>query len=508
MDLLKNKQFSVVVHHTPDDAHALHTYLAAAHAMAQAGRNLLILTPEIARAEWLTARLQATLPRPVIGLHSRLTPSGRARQWLALQAAEAPQIVVGSRSALFAPVAAQGLIIVDEEADPLYKQEERPRLHARDVAILRAQQARIPILLAGRFISVESYWHGQTGKYDWLDGTMAPAPGNTTRLIDLRSEPLLEGLLTKPLIEAIDERLAHREQTLLFVNRRGYASGLICRECGELLRCPTCQSALSVYSASNGREALLRCRYCALRMTAPTLCPGCRGTRLGPLGTGTQRVEEALRRQWPQARLARIDRDAPAGQEAQAELLIGTQLCLHRPPPPRLSLVAVLDAELDLSRPDFRAEERAMQLLVRLQGLLRPGPGSTTLLLQSRQPGRPPLQALAAGSPALFYKAELRQRQELGYPPFSRLAVVRVEGPVERLAKQARRVTAASTATRVELWGPVPLADGRGRQPRWELLLKAPTAPALQRAVGSIRTLPLASQLERQGRLQIEIDPV
>lgn len=502
---LNNQRFVVFLYQSPQAGGCQQGYLAAAAAVLQAGQSLLLLAPEIARAEQLAASLQARFRRPVILLHSGLSPRHRARQWLALCAAGAPQIVVGGRSALFAPVPSLGLIIVDEEADPLYKQEERPRLHARDVAILRAQQARIPILLGGRFISVESYWHGQMGKYRWSDEQITFSRDVVTRLINLRSEPLLDGLLTKPLIEAIHAQLARREQTLLLVNRRGYAPGLICRDCGELMRCPTCRSALSFYKL----EAVLRCRYCGLCMTAPTCCPACRGYRLGPLGTGTQRVEEALRRQWPQARLARIDRDMPARPDAEAELLIGTQLCLHRLPPPRLSLAAVLDAELDLSRPDFRAEERAMQLLIRLQGLLDSAPGSATLLIQSHQPERPALQALATGSPASFYETELRQRQQLGYPPFSRLAVVQVSGgQIEQLAKQVHHVTAAPTARRVEVWGPVPVAGPRRLgQSCQELLLKAATPSALHQAVAAIKALPLAARLERQGALQIEIDP-
>ena len=486
-------------------------YLAAARRILQAGRSVLLLAPEVARAAQLAAMLQEGLGRSVLHLHADPAPRKRARQWLALRDAAGPCIVVGSRSALFAPVPSLGLIIVDEEADALYKQEERPRLHARDVAILRAQQERIPILLGGRFISVESYAHGQSGKYRWItpDEPVRFNRDTAVRLIDVRSEWVGDGLLTKPLIELINDRLERGEQTLLFVNRRGYASGLICRDCGGVVRCPTCRTALGYRKT----ETTLQCRYCHFRMAAPTVCPGCQGQRLGPFGTGTQRVEEALRRQWPARRLLRIDRDAPqasdghtSSEEETAELLIGTQLCLHRPPPPRLSLIAVLDAELDLSRPDFRAEERALQLLIRLQGLLRPALANATLLLQSRQPERPALQALAANAPAKFYDDELAQRKTLGYPPFTRLATVHGRGQSERPAQQIRAAVQAAQA-QGEVWGPIPVSKPRRGKPEWELLLKAPTPSALRRIVAAVKALPPALRLERQGALQIEIDP-
>ncbi|MEW6324151.1 MAG: primosomal protein N' [Nitrospirota bacterium] len=507
---IKHNDFRVFIYHSPDDR--LDHYILAASGALQADRSVLLLAPEISRAAHLADALRNRIGGPVFHLGDDPALQKRARQWLALREAAGPLIVVGSRSALFAPVPSLGLIIVDEEADPLYKQEERPRLHARDVAILRAQRASIPILLCGRFISVETYWNGQAGKYTWIAGAPANFSGAaSTRLIDLRFEPLTDGLLTKPLIDLIDDRLARGEQTLLFVNRRGYAPGLICRDCGNVLRCATCRTAL----AYRKTESNLQCRYCHFRMAAPTVCPGCLGHRLGPFGTGTQRAEEALHRRWPNRRMLRIDRDAPmapstsgASELDGAELLIGTQLCLHRPAPPRLSLIAVLDAELDLSRPDFRAEERAVQLLTRLRGLLNPAGRNAILLLQSRQPDRPALQALAANGPARFYDAELAQRRALGYPPLTRLATVRLRGQAERLVKQLHALVTEFTSLRLEVWGPIPAPAPHRGAPEWEWLLKAPTASAIQRAVGALQARPPAARLAQHGALQIEIDPL
>ncbi len=518
-------------------------YPAAASALIAAGRSLLILTPEIERSEQIAARLEALAVGPVIRLHSELSPSTRAGLWLANREAAGPLVVVGSRSALFAPLPNLGLIIVDGEADPLHKQEERPRLHARDIAIVRAKQAKIPVLLSGRVLSVETYWNCATGRYrsmadmDPTNPTTEPARQTEqerrvvgslpAQLVDLRTEPLIAGLLTKPLIEALTDRLNRHEQSLLFVNRRGYAPSLICRDCGELIRCQTCRTGLTYHKV----DMELRCRYCGLRMSPPTLCPSCRGHRIGPLGTGTQRVEEAVRRLFPQARVIRIDRDAPSQQPGSegattetvppshesADLIIGTQLCLHRPSPPRLSLVGVLDAEMDLSRPDFRAEERMIQLLFRLQGLLQPLLPSAQLFIQTRQPERPALQALQTGLLQGFYTAEIEQRKLLGYPPFSRLAALylggrqeaQLKGHAEQLAKEGRRLLSTPGDTAIELWGPIPaLPQRRGGAARWVLLLKAANPSILHQGLRRLGQLPLFTQLQQHGTLQIEIDPI
>ncbi|MBI3620669.1 MAG: primosomal protein N' [Nitrospirae bacterium] len=527
-------------------------YQAAAAASLRTGRSLLLLAPEISRVEALAGWLQELATCPVVPLHSGLTPSVLARHWLALRTAAPPVIVVGTRLALFAPLPSLGLIIIDEEADPLYKQEERPRLHARDLAIRRGRQAAIPVVLSARVPSVDSAAQCQTGQYHRLalqDGSnVDPLVPNVDPLVmngppltgtgrvavvDLRTEPLGDGLLSKPLIETITERMARGEQSLLFVNRRGYAHSLICRDCGELVRCAVCRIGLAYYESTASDAAHLRCRGCGARQPPPTICPHCRGHQLGPLGTGTQRVERAVRQRWPDARILRVDRDAPIrlsrhdphhhdndmpDAAAWADLHIGTQRCLHAPSPPRLSLVAVLDAELDLSHPDFRAEERQLQLLVRLRDLLQPALDSSTLLVQSRQPDRPVLQALTTGRLEPFYAGEIAQRRSLGYPPFRRLAALRVGGrhaaqaTIDQLTAAIRVELTALQGEQVELWGPIPATPAsttrRTGAATWEWLLKAETAAGLRRSLQAVTRLPQAAGLLDAHAMEIEVDPL
>jgi len=525
-------------------------YLAATTAAVHSGHSVLVLSPEISRVEALAGWLQSRVACPVITLHSELTPTNLAQRWLWLRTIPAPVIVIGTRRALFAPLPFPGLIIVDEEADPLYKQEERPRLHARDLALRRAEQAEIPVLLSARVPSVESYWRCREGRYHWLTtvgvttaGALPPtaaAPpdlqGATTsteiappiepgevKVIDLRTAPLADGLLSAPLIEALAERMTRGEQSLLFVNRRGYAHSLICRDCGELVRCAACQIGLTYYESTTAGATHLRCRRCGAQRPPPTLCPRCNGHRLGPLGTGTQRVQAALRHRWPEARVLRMDRDVinrSDGEEIldpveEADLIVGTQRCLHASAPPRLSLVAVLDAELDLSHPDFRAEERQLQLLFRLQGLMRSVSGSSLTLVQSRQPDRPTLQAFKTGRLELLYLEEIAQRRNLGYPPFRRLAALRLSGRqagnravIERLTDAIRACLADPQRETVELWGPIPATlPRRVGASAWELLLKAETAAALHRSLQVVSRLPLAARLLASHALEIEVDP-
>jgi primosomal protein N' (replication factor Y) len=545
-----------------------HLYLAVTTAATHGGRSVLMLSPEISRVEALAEWLQKRVACPVVTLHSELTPTTLAQRWLWLQTIPAPVIVIGTRRALFAPLPLPGLVIVDEEADPLYKQEERPRLHTRDLALRRAEQAEIPVLLSARAPTVESYWRCREGRYHWLTRLGLTSVGLTpstavappdlppphlqrittpateiappidpglVEVIDLGTAPLADGLLSAPLIDALAERMRRGEQSLLFVNRRGYAHSLICRDCGELVRCSGCRVGLTYYTSTTAGATHLRCRRCGAQRPPPTLCPHCSGHRLGPLGTGTQRVQAALRHRWPEARILRVDRDmimqsggrsggrtngqldgeeGPDAVEA-ADLIVGTQRCLHAPVPPRLSLVAVLDAELDLSHPDFRAEERQLQLLFRLQGLMRLTSGSSLALVQSRQPTRPTLQAFKTGRLELLYLEEIAQRRNLGYPPFRRLAALRLSGRqagnravIERLTDTIRaRLTGPQHET-VELWGPIPVTlPRRGGAAAWELLLKAETAAALHRSLQVVTRMPLADRLLASVALEIEVDP-
>jgi primosomal protein N' (replication factor Y) len=536
-DSIINCKHSVFLSMTDEHDHinGQQLYLAAVLTAIQNQRSVLLLSPEITRVDLLAGWLQHQVPCPVVVLHSELSPVNLAQRWLALRTVSSPVIVIGTRLALFAPLPSPGLIIVDEEADTLYKPEERPRLHARDLALRRAEQADLPVLLSARAPSVDSYWQWRAGRYHLMTSRsqdpsiMTPAEGASpggqagVEVIDLRTEPVCDGLLTMPLIQTLAERLVRHEQSLLFVNRRGYAHSLVCRDCGELVRCAGCRIGLTYYESNTPGAALLRCRRCGTQPPTPTLCPHCRGHRMGPLGTGTQRVQAALRHRWPDAKILRLDRDAATPSDGVNELnliegadfIVGTQRCLHTPVPPRLSLVAILDAELDLSHPDFRAEERQLQLLFRLHGLLPPASGPARFLIQSRQPDRPTLQAFTSGRVERLYDTEVAQRRSLGYPPFRRLAALRLRGrqvasqpAIERLTETLRSHLADRQGESAELWGPIPAAQPRrGAGAVWEWLIKAESAAGLHRSLQAVCRMPLTARLLASHALEIEVDP-
>lgn len=467
------------------DAEARGRWVAdAIAATVRSGRQALVTVPEIARAPEVVARVGEIAGLRVAALHSDLPPSRRRALWAEIRAG-AVDVVVGTRSALWAPLDRLGLLVVDDEHDPSYKPDAAPRCHARAVALARGRIDRARVVLGTQTPSVEAYAAAACGRMRCV--RLAPAgPAVRVTVVDMKAERQARrgGVLAQPLIEAIRRHLRAGGRVALFVNRVGYARVLLCRECGFVLRCPRCGVPMP-YDRGAGA---VRCRVCGHTAPAPDLCPRCRGVALWWVGAGTARVEEVVRRVFPALRTARLDREtAPAfGAVAEAfasgrvPLVVGTQLLL-RARRLRPSLVGVVDADAALYLPDFRAAERAFQQL-RAVASLAGGPPDPEAVVQTRAPEHPVLAALRTGEDERVYESELRIRREVGYPPYAALACL-VASSRDREAAQAlaARAAAIARAHGVEVLGPAPAPGGAARF-RVQCVLRAPGAEAVRAA--------------------------
>ena len=510
---------------------------AVGQALAQ-GRSALILLPEIGLTAQVLDLFKARFGADEVAvLHSALSLGERHDEWRRIQASEA-RVVVGARSAVFAPVPDLGLIILDEEHDGSYKQDSSPRYHARDAAQFRAAQTGAVVVLGSATPSLESYYKAQTGEYSLIEmpERISRRPLPPVAVVDLRDEmkpppaPIPKKGETKPeppprsvfgadLTQSLEECLARREQAILFLNRRGFASFLLCRDCGFTFHCPNCDVSLTYHQA--GRY--LQCHHCDFKRRVPDCCPKCQGMRLRPFGLGTEKVEDAVRKQFPAARTLRMDRDTMSRKGAHAEtlrafkrgeadILIGTQMVAKGLDFPNVTLVGVVSADMALNIPDFRAPERTFQLLTQVAGRAGRGKIPGTVIVQTFSPEHESIQFAARHDYLGFYESAIAQRQELSYPPFSHMANVVFTDELEdearkrsyRLANILRAFL--DPASTVQLLGPVacPLSRLRGRY-RWHLALRAPTKPELLSLLTTGLALMTAS--ERSG-MTLDIDPL
>lgn len=481
------------------------------------GRQALVMLPEIAlSAQWLDRFTQRFGTIPAVW-HSDLTQARRRDSWRDVANGKA-RVVVGARSALFLPFAELGLIVVDEEHDASYKQDEGVCYHARDMAVVRARLGEFPIVLASATPSLETQANVQGGRYRLMHlparhgGASMPEVG----LIDLRkTPPARRTWLAPPLIEAVAQTLAAGEQALLFLNRRGYAPLTLCRRCGHRLQCPNC-SAWLVEHRQTGR---LQCHHCGQVSPLPAECPSCGAKeQMVPCGPGVERVAEEAAQRFPQARLAIMASDTLTGPDAatrlvaqmerhEIDLLIGTQVVAKGHHFPMLTLVGVVDADLGLAGGDLRAAERTFQLLTQVAGRSGRAQHPGRVLLQTFQPEHPVMGALASGDAGRFYAAEAAERRGAHMPPFGRLAAVIVSGPdaarVDQTAAQLGRT--APRGDGIEVYGPAPapLAFLRGRHRR-RLLLQTERRIGLQEPLRQW----LAQVKPAAGvRIQIDVDP-
>ncbi|GAC1574915.1 MAG: primosomal protein N' [Polyangiales bacterium] len=511
-------------------------YLHAIAATLQLGRGALVLVPEIALTPQLVGRFRARFGDEVAVVHSALDPSSRHAMWRRLHNGEL-RVAIGARSALFAPVPDLGLIVVDEEHDPSFKQEEGVRYHARDCALLRAHRANAVCVLGSATPSLEAVDLANRGtliKKRLLHRARAQALPAVT-IIDLRHVgpgPTGSKLLSLPLHRALEATLLAREQTILFLNRRGFAPAIICESCGELRRCNDCDVALTLHRKSatrllrgGGMQTIpegLRCHYCDHVEALPPRCPKCGGP-LAQEGNGTERLEQVLTAAFPSARVARLDRDVASGKDVETilkkvrarevDILVGTQMVTKGHDLPHVTLVGVINADSALSMPDFRAAERTFQLLVQVAGRAGRGDAKGTVMVQTRSPDHPAIVCAADHDVDAFLTRELQDRAELDYPPFSRLVMVRLDGLDElktaqagdRLAKVAQQ-TEEVRRELVDVRGPAPapLPRIRGRF-RYRVLLRGPRAEV--RAVARVVKRETES-IGREVRVVIDVDPL
>jgi primosomal protein N' (replication factor Y) len=482
------------------------------------GRQSLILMPEIALTAQFLDRFAARFGVRPAEWHSELSPRKRARTWKAVADGEVA-VVVGARSALFLPYADLGLIVVDEEHDPAYKQEDGVHYHARDMAVVRGHIARIPVLLSSATPSLETVVNARRGRYRRLmlperfGGQRQPS----VEAIDLRQAPPPRGRFISPVLaEAVKTALERREQALLFLNRRGYAPLTLCRACGFRFSCPNCDAWL----VDHRFRKQLVCHHCGFSMPHPAACPTCQAQNsFVACGPGVERLEEEVRELFPQARILVLSSDLVASMERLREelddvaqgrfdIVIGTQLVAKGHHFPMLNLVGVVDADLGLSNGDPRAAERTFQLLHQVVGRAGREAGTGIGLLQTHQPEHPVMRALIAQDREAFYDAEIDVRERDHYPPFGRLASIVVSGPDKNdTAAHARALArAAPQADDVRVLGPAeaPLALVRGRH-RLRLLVKAPRAFDLSAYLR--QWLAAAPKTKGSIKLDIDIDP-
>jgi primosomal protein N' (replication factor Y) (superfamily II helicase) len=501
-------------------------YLRAIATARARSVGTIVLVPEIALTPQLVSRYRSRFGDDVAVLHSGLTPPERYRMWKRIRDGKVP-VVMGARSALFAPIERLGLLIVDEEHDSSFKQEEGVRYHARDMAILRAHRSKAVCVLGSATPSLESEWLARSGKAEKLllpDRARKTALLPRVELVDLRRVgpgPTGDRRLSVVLHRAIEETLDAREQCILFLNRRGFAPSVRCTACGESTACPDCAVALTFHKRDG---SILKCHYCGFTQPLPPSCAKCGAPALVLEGVGTERLENTLSAAFPEARIARLDRDVATPRTVEAvldrmrkrelDILVGTQMVTKGHDLPNVTLVGVINADSALSMPDFRAAERAFQLLVQVAGRAGRGERPGRVLVQTYNPEHAAIVHAQAHDVLGFIEHELAARRELGYPPFTRIALLRVEAVHESEARDACAALAkvASKAalelgSRVDIVGPAPAPLARLRNRfRFHLMLRSPDRRPL-RAV--LERLDSARQtLARSARATIDVDPV
>jgi primosomal protein N' (replication factor Y) len=493
-------------------------YFEAVAAALAAGRQALVLVPEIALTAQFLERFEARFGCPPAEWHSQIPPGRRPRLWRAAATGEA-RVVVGARSALFLPFRDLGLVVVDEEHDAAFKQEDRVLHHARDMAVVRAKLESIPVVLASATPSLESWSNARSGRYAALRLPRRYGGRTLPRIaaVDLRETPPEKGAwLAPPLVAAMRETLARGDQALLFLNRRGYAPLTLCRACGHRFRCPRC----SAWLVDHRFRRELHCHHCGHVEPAPSACPSCATPdKLVGVGPGVERVAEETKARFPEARLSILSSDLAGGitrlradiaaiERREVDVVVGTQLVAKGHHFPGLTLVGVVDADLGLASGDPRAAERTFQLLNQVVGRAGRGDGAGTALVQTHAPDHPVMAAILSGDADAFYRREAEERRGAGLPPFGRLAAVLISGE-DQAATQAfaRRVArAAPPSSDVTVLGPAeaPLALLAGRR-RFRLLAKAPRGFDLQ---GYLRAWFAQAPPPRGDlRLVIDVDP-
>jgi primosomal protein N' (replication factor Y) len=515
-------EFSAALLHGVTGSGKTEVYLGAIEAALSRGKTALVLVPEIALTLWVGRLVRARFGEGVAVLHSGLPDIERAREWWRVRRGEA-HVVVGTRSAVFAPLENLGLIIVDEEQESSYKQDETPRYNGRDTAVYRAHLEGAVALLGSATPSLETYHNARAGKYRLLKlaSRVENRPLAEVRIVDLREEFRRQhraAPISETLRAAIALRLEEGTQAMVLINRRGYSWSLLCRSCGAMVQCQNCSIALT-YHKSRQR---LECHYCGYSIRPPKQCPKCHAEYMYFVGDGAERVEEYLREQFPAARIARLDRDTVrtkreyqqvlgAFANAEIDVLVGTQMVAKGHDFQRVTLVGVPAADLALGRPDFRAAERTFQLLTQVAGRAGRGELSGKVLVETYYPEHYAIQFAAQQDYVSFYDKEAHFRRILHYPPFTALATVLVrDRKVENAIRWSRALAACFEPFEkqgVKILGPAaaPLARLR-RDYRFQFVLKSPHRSALGKALAAALDFCAAKEIPATAVI-VDVDP-
>ena len=521
---MEQGRYSVFLLHGVTGSGKTEVYIRAMSDALRRHRSAMMLVPEIALTPVFSRRLRAHFGDQVAIFHSSLTTGERFDEWSRLKRGEA-RIVIGTRSAVFAPVSNLGLVVIDEEHETSYRQQESPYYNGRDTAIVRARQAGAVVVLGSATPSLESFHNARNGKYGYLHlpNRIANRAMARAEIIDMRAVFALEGrpeVFSDRLLEAVEETHARGEQSIILLNRRGYSAFVLCRTCGESIHCPNCDVTLTYHRG----EASIVCHYCNHRQHAPSRCPSCQGKYIYYVGEGTEQIEEMLRKRFPSLRIARLDRDTTSRRKlferailefgaGDLDMLVGTQMLAKGHDFPNVTLVGVVSVDAGLALPDFRSAERTFQLITQVAGRAGRGTRAGRVLIQTYHPNHYALKHACAQDYAGFYNEEIRYRQSMSYPPFVALASLLIHGEdftrAQALAAEIRRaLDEANTDRACRILGPAPapLARLRGEH-RIQTLLKSRSRPRLREVVD----MALAAAQARGADLRavnVEIDPV
>ena len=519
-EAVSHESFAVFLLHGVTGSGKTEVYLRAIASLAKTGKGTIVLVPEIALTPQLLNRFRGRFGDRVAVLHSGLTERERSDEYRRIQSGHV-DVAIGARSAVFAPFAKAGLIIVDEEHENSYKQDEGLRYHARDVAVMRAKLGNAIAVLGSATPSLESFYNAKSGKYRYLRlaNRVDHRPMPEVRIIDIKTLPK-NNLYSPRLIEDINRRLEKKEQTLLLLNRRGFSSVLICRDCGTAVKCPSCSVSLTFHKS----EGKLKCHYCGFFSQPPDACPSCRSIELKLIGSGTQKIEEELHTLFPDARLKRMDSDTVKGRDAyerllrqvdqrEVDILLGTQMIAKGHDFPAVTLVGVINADVGLNLPDFRSAEKTFQLITQAAGRAGRGELGGEVVIQTMNPNHYSIRHSQTHNYEGFYDEEIVFRRELHYPPLGRIIKIEVKSPQAIQASEAasiaqNRIRHLMRGKDTILLGPAPAPIARVRgQFRFQLLLLSRQRDKI-RMLASEGKKAVEEKYGRKCKVIVDVDPM
>lgn len=525
-DLLKNAFVPYLLHGVTGSGKT-EVYLNIVEKAIQKNKEAIVLVPEISLTPQLISRFEDRFPNQIAVLHSRLTSKARHQEWLKIRQRKV-SIVVGARSAVFAPFENLGVIIVDEEHDSSFKQEQQFRYNARDVALVRGQLEKCVVILGSATPSLESYFNVEKQKIGLLTlpQRIDNRPFPEIELIDLKKENRSSDddfIFSAPLLQALTETLNDQAQAILFINRRGFAPFLLCQECGFVIKCQNCSIALTVYQ----KGGYLLCHHCAYRQPLAVICPQCQGEKIFPIGLGTEKVEERLKHYFPDATIARLDRSSTQRGDAlsnilsdfakqKIDILIGTQMVAKGHDFPNVTLVGVILADISLNVPDFRSPERTFQLLTQVAGRAGRGEKRGRVIVQTFAPSHYSLQFAKHHDYVGFYREELKFRKETHFPPFSKIVLFKTsdtiaEKAIEKinwLKTMARKISDSKKEfSSLEILGPAPAPLSRIKNRyRFQMMIKSPDHSRIKLFISEL--LKRERDLFRPPAIKIDVDPL